>query len=374
MTYDVAVIGAGIAGASVAFELAATHSVVLLEAEDHPGYHATGRSAAAYIPSYGVEHPALKLLTRASLNDFVGPDGAFTSDTLVRPRPLLHVAPARARKGLEDLFDVLRTELGSVEWLDEFSMRQRFGYLSGTYQGGGVLETGVFDIDVHALHDAYLRGARRRGCELRVNARVAALARSQAVWRLDTQPSVTARTVVNAAGAWGEQVATMAGVRPVGLQPLRRTAIIFDPPPGSDISDWPLVAALDGSFYFKPDAGRVLGSAADEVPSSACDAHPEELDIAYAAERVGDALEYKIPSIRRSWAGLRSFVADRNPVIGYAPDVENFFWLVGQGGHGIQTAPAVARFAACSIRNDPLPADLADLDFMPEWVSPARIE
>ena len=186
--------------------------------------------------------------------------------------------------------------------------------------------------------------------------------------------SFAAPVVVNAAGAWADVVAELAGARPIGLQPMRRTALLVDPPEGVRIDDWPMVIDVEETFYFKPDAGLLLLSPADETPSPPCDAQPEALDVAVAIDRVQTATTLEVRRVRHRWAGLRSFVADRAPVAGWDPEAAGFFWLAGQGGYGIQTAPAMARTAAALLQNEALPGDLVDAGVDPRALSPERLQ
>jgi len=223
-----------------------------------------------------------------------------------------------------------------------------------------VLEPGSADIDVAALHQGYLRQARAAGALTVMDSEVTSIERSGGRWVVDTtQGRHAGNVVVNAAGAWGDEVARLAGARPVGLRPLRRTAMLIDPPRGLDCAGWPAAIALDESFYFKPDAGRLLLSPADEEPSPPCDAQPEELEIAIAVDRFENASGARVEKVWHRWAGLRVFSADRTPVVGFDPVAEGFFWLVGQGGYGIQTAEALGRLSAALACDDEVPADLA---------------
>ncbi len=233
---------------------------------------------------------------------------------------------------------------------------------------------GALDIDVHALHQGYLRGARTQGAELVTNAEVTHLERRGERWVAVTPAGeFAAPIVVNAAGAWSDEIARMAGVRAVGLQPKRRTVAVVDPPPGVDIDAWPLVVDCEERWYFKPDAGRLLISPADETPVPPQDVRPEELDVAHAADRITRMTTLAIRHIRRSWAGLRSFVADRCPALGYATDTEGFFWLAGQGGYGIQTSHAMGLAAAALVLDGRLPDSLTAAGIDESELSPARL-
>ncbi len=346
MSHAVAIVGAGIAGASLAWFLAAhgQSDVVLLEGEDAPGYHTTGRSAAFWEPTYG--GAAVVPLSAASRQFFDAAPAGFAERPLLSPRGALHVAaPGRA-----GVLEVLAAEFAgfgvATEALDAAAMAARFPIVGGGWEAAGLLEPDCHDIDVAALHAGFLAGARRRGVTLTCGARVEALARDGDGWRLATTAGeVAAHIVVDAAGAWADVLAERAGARPLGLLPLRRTMVVLDvaPPPPADL---PVVFDAAGSFYFKPDAGRLWLSPHDEIADVPRDAAPEELDIAIAVDRFEQATTATVRRVERSWAGLRTFSPDRAPVYGYDPVVPGFFWCAGQGGFGIQTAPAGGDLAA----------------------------
>ena len=357
---DILVIGAGIAGASVAAELARTHEVLLLEAEDAPGYHSTGRSAAVFSESYG--NRAIRALTRASRDFFHRPPAGFSDYPLIKRRGWLHVASASQASALEGFLAtedvgprvrrVSRDEALALSPL----LRPQTAALGGAY------EADAADIDVHALHQGYLRLLRRDGTLL-TRARVTAATRDGANWRiLSTAGEFRAPVVINAAGAWADPIAKLAGIRPKRIQPCRRTAVLVEVS-DEEISDaWPLTIDIQEGYYFKPDAGLLLVSPADETPVEPMDAQPQELDVATAVDRLERATRVSVKRVRRAWAGLRSFSPDRSPVIGFDADAPGFFWLAGQGGYGIQTAPAAADLAATLVRGDPPPEGLTGFD------------
>ena len=217
------------------------------------------------------------------------------------------------------------------------------------------------DIDIAALHDGYLRGAKARGAELACDAGLVALEPVAGGWTVRTDTGTWhAQVVVNAAGAWADVVAGMAGAAPAGLVPKRRTAMILELPDGVEAGNWPMLTDTDEQFYFKPDTGRLLASPGDETPMDPHDVQPDELDIAICVDRIQQAAELPVRRVVRAWAGLRSFVADKTPVVGFDPAVPGFFWLAGQGGYGFQTAPAMSRTAAALLAGRGVPADLAD--------------
>ncbi|HEV7371105.1 FAD-dependent oxidoreductase [Arenibaculum sp.] len=371
-TFDVAVIGAGIAGASVASELSASHRVALLEREDQPGYHTTGRSAALFSETYGP--PVIRALSRASSGFYGAPPPGFGDAPLLTPRGVLLIAREDQLAHADEM--MAEVAAGSpVSRLDAARTLAMMPLLRAGYVAGAVFEPGARDIDVHALHQGgYLRQFRARGGVLRTRCELLALERSGAGWALRTSGgTIRAEVVVDAAGAWADEVAAMAGVPRIGLVPKRRTALVVSAPGGAVPHGWPMVVDIDEQFYLKPDAGRLLISPADETPSPPCDAQPEEIDVAICIDRIERAFDITVGRIENKWAGLRSFVADKTPVAGFDPGAPGFFWLAGQGGYGIQTAPALARTAAAMIRGEPIPPDVADQGVSAAALSPQRL-
>ena len=246
------------------------------------------------------------------------------------------------------------------------------------YLAGAVLDPEAMDMDVHAIHWGFIRGMRARGGKLVTDAELRGLEHNGSTdrrrWIARTAAGdFAAPVVVNAAGAWCDVVGAMASAPPIGLVPKRRTAFIFDPPPGAEIAKWPSVIDVGEEFYFKPDAGKFLGSPADQTPMEPCDAQPDDFDVALAIDRIQRAARIPVAHINRKWAGLRSFVADGCPVVGYDPRVEGFFWLAGQGGYGMQTAPAMARLAAALVRGEPVPDDILAEGLDPAALAPQRL-
>ncbi len=358
---DVLVIGAGIAGASAAFELAADAEVILLEREARPGVHSTGRSAALFSETYG--NAAVRALSRASRVFLATPPDGFCDTPILRPRGALFVAGEGQRPLLEAQ---AAEEPSAYVHLTGEEVRARVPILRPETTAAGLYEAGAMDIDVDALHQGFLRGLRRRGGRVVTDAGVTGLQRDAALWVAETAAGAFAAPVaVNAAGAWADQVATLAGLDELGLQPKRRTAALVDGP-DVDFAAWPLVIDAAESWYFKPDAGRLLISPADETNCAPCDAQPEDLDVAIAADRIETATTLQIRRARHRWAGLRTFAPDRTPVCGFDRRAEGFFWLAGQGGYGIQTSPALARLTAQLVLNSASPSGA-------EALSPARL-
>ena len=368
--FDIAIIGSGIAGAGAAYELSQGAKVALLEREDAHGYHTTGRSAALYIEAYG--NAVIGGLTRASRAFFEAPPDGFASYPLLTPRGCLYIGRADQADALARTFDKAQ---GTMQALNRDAVLDRVPVLRGDYVASGLIEPAAMDADVEALHQGFLRGARARGADIRLGEEVTGIERRAGGFmvRCASGAAFEAQVVVNAAGAWADRVGELAGAQPIGLQPLRRTAVIVDAPPERDVRAWPAVIDADEQFYFKPDAGRILASPADETPSDPCDAWADDMDVAVCIERVQAAADIPVRRIVRSWAGLRSFVADRSPVIGFDDGLPGFFWLAGQGGYGVQTAPAAARTAAALARGEGLPADVAAQGVTLESLSPGRL-
>jgi D-arginine dehydrogenase len=359
---DIAVIGGGIAGASVAAELAVHADVLLLEAEDHPGVHATGRSAAFWSETYG--GPGVQPLTSASGPFLRTPPADFADDGLLRPRGAVHLARSAAGGRLDALLDSFADSAVRLSRLPAADVRRvlpgvRFDWANG------VAEPDCSDIEVAALHAAYLTAFKRKGGRVLTGARLRRTDRGAMGWRIAASGhAIACTTLVNAAGAWADDVARIAGVRPLGIRPYRRTVVQLrvDPPAPTDL---PLVIDIEGGFYFKGESGgRIWLSPHDETPCAAGDVAAEELDVARAIDRLQQVVDWRVERVERSWAGLRSFAPDRLPVYGFDRDVPGLFWCAGQGGFGIQTAPAAARLAAALLLGAAPDAGVAHIDPM----------
>ncbi|WP_198148362.1 NAD(P)/FAD-dependent oxidoreductase [Elstera litoralis] len=361
----VAIIGAGMAGASLAYELADAAEVLLLERESHPGYHTTGRSAAMFTETYG---PApVRALTRASRDFYENPPENFISVPILTPRGVILVADASQEALIAETLAA-----GATHRLTPAEAEAQAPILRGDRLIGAVAEPGARAIDVDALLQAYLRGVKARGGRLLCEAEVTALDRDGAGWRVTTPAGVfPVDTIVNASGAWGDKIAELAGVSKLGLVPKRRTAILIDAP--SDPQAWPMLIDMAEAWYIKPDAGLLLASPADATPVEPQDAQPDEMDIAICVDRIETATKLQVKHIRHKWAGLRSFVGDGVPVAGFDKTVPGFFWLIGQGGYGIQTASALARLSAALILGAPIPADLKAEGVIPAELAPTRL-
>jgi D-arginine dehydrogenase len=369
---DFLVIGAGIAGASVGFFLAPHASVVLLERESQPGYHSTGRSAALFLESYGT--PQVRALTRASRAFLAAPPADFADHPVLSPRGCLLVAAPGQEAELEAHWQLLRAMAPHARRLSAAEARAMVPALRPDQLIGAVLEPDAMDMDVHAIHQGYLRGTRRAGGAVVCDAGVTHIQRAGDQWEVATPAgSWRAPVVINAAGAWCDAIAQLAGVAPIGLQPRRRSAFTFAPPAELDCRGWPCVISADESWYFKPDAGMLLGSPANADPVPAQDVQPEELDIALAVDRIERMTTLTVRRPLRTWAGLRSFVADGDLVGGFDPAAPGFFWLAAQGGYGIQTSPAMGQACAALARGLPLPQRIASFGLTAAMLDPRRL-
>ncbi|HEY0825425.1 MAG TPA: FAD-binding oxidoreductase [Ramlibacter sp.] len=369
---DFVIIGGGIAGSSVGYFLAPHARVVLLEREAQPGYHSTGRSAALFLESYGT--PQVRALTRASRAFLDAPPPGFAELPVLGPRGCLLVAGPQQEDLLQAHWDLLRSMTPHARRLTPGEARELVPVLRPDRLLGAVLEPDANDMDVHAIHQGYLRGLRRAGGSVVCAAEVTAIQRIAGDWEVAT-PAGTWRApvVINAAGAWCDAVAALAGVPAIGLQPKRRSAFTFAPPAGVDPRPWPCLISADETWYVKQDAGMLLGSPANADPVPPQDVQPEELDIALAIDRIQKMTTLEIRRPARTWAGLRSFVADGDLVGGFDPAAPGFFWLAAQGGYGIQTSPAMGEACAARARGLPLPGRIAEFGLSEGMLGPARL-
>jgi D-arginine dehydrogenase len=369
LTLDALVLGGGIAGASILAQLAPRMKVALLEREQLLAYHATGRSAAMFAPGYGAQ--AAWGLTRVSRRFFEAPPEGF-GDALLRPRSILHVA------GPAQLDALIRSaaERGNdrrLHWLTPDEASDQVPILRRLRLSAALLDRGGADIDVARLHEGYLRTARSAGAQVFAGLDPFRIRRLASGWRVDAgEVAFHAPILINATGAWADVTARAAGVKPLGLTPYSRTVVLVEPPRGFSIQDWPTVIDTDERFYFRPFAGLLLVTSANETPSVPCDAAPEEAQIALALDRFQEACKHRVVAVKRRWAGLRTFAPDRTPVIGWSSDGSGLFWYAALGGIGVQTAPAASRLAAALLLNEDIPPDLAEAGVDPARFSPAR--
>ena len=371
MQYDFLVVGAGISGTAAACELAHRGSVLLVEAETASGYHATGRSAALFTPHQG--SPLVQAVNRVSAAFFANPPDGFVDQPLLSPRGSLTSAEPGQEDQLQALLalSALGREVHEVSTATALAMAP---LLRPERIGSAVHEPGVADIDVDALHQGYLRRFKQRGGTLVNGQRITALDRVGDLWTAQTtDASFQARIIVNAAGAWADHVAVLAGADPIGLVPKRRTAIIVDGKRGIDTRAMPAVDFTSTEAYFKPDGARIMASLGDQVPVEAQDIRPDEWEIAVLADWLQSETLLTIQRIEHSWAGLRSFVADDSPVLGFDDAVPDFFWLAAQGGYGIMMAPTLGRVAAALLLNDGWPDDLAQQGISAKDMSVSRL-
>ncbi len=365
--HDILIIGAGIGGASLAWELlqqAPQLKLALLEAESQPGYHTTGRSAAFYAETYG--GPTVQPLTTASKAFFHSPPKGFCDTAIVSPRGALHVRHADRPGTLAALEAEFRAGGVAHQRLGREGILKLVPQLKPEWSETAIWEPGCADIDVAGLHQAYLRGARRAGATLATDARVTGIVRrADGGWTVATPAGAfTAARLVNAAGAWADEVAMLAGIAPIGLQPLRRTIVVTEVRPEAP-ADLPVVMDSGGEIYFKPDGGRLWISPHDETPDTPHDVQPDEMDMAIALDRFEQMCDWPIRRLASKWAGLRTFAPDRLPVLGPDPAEPGFHWCAGQGGWGIQTAPAAAAIAAAHLLGQPVVAPYAGIDDRP---------
>ncbi len=356
---DVLIIGGGMAGASLAYRLAPHASVVLLEREAQVAYHSTGRSAALYAPQYG--SLLIRQLTEASGPFLHALPTGFSAAPVLRERGFLTIGRADQRAELARFLALARAGKQQVAEISAAEARGWLPALRPEQVDWALLDTTAKDMDVDLLLQGFLRGARAHGARVLVEQEVQRLDRVGAGWQVRGPTlELEASVVVNAAGAWADGVAALAGIAPLGLVPHRRTAFIFEAPTGIESKRWPMVADAEERFYLKPEGGQVLGSLAEEVPSPPCDAQPDDYDVAVAVDRIEAVLEFPITRVLRAWTGLRTFGPDRDPVSGFESGVPGFYWHAGLGGYGIQTAPALGEYGAARILGHPMPATLTE--------------
>ena len=372
MIYDFLVIGAGIAGASVSAFLAGESSMCILEAESQPGYHATGRSAALYVPGYGP--PAVRLLTRASGPFFNAPPAGFADRPLLSKRSILLIATTAQQKRLVQFRQEVEAA-DSMTWLGPEEVGRYQPLLKEGYVSEALLDETGSDIDIASLHRGFLRQARAQGADLKTNTALMGLKRESGIWMAETsQGVIRAHTLINAAGAWADEIGQMAGAEKINLVPKRRTALLIEADDALDLTHMPMTIDVDETFYLKPESGQLLISPANEDPMPPSDVQPDEFDIALCVDRIERAFHLNIKAIKYKWAGLRSFVTDKEPVVGYSDQCEGFFWLAGQGGYGIQTSPAMGQLAAALALGRDLPEALANSEFSADMVHPSRLK
>jgi D-arginine dehydrogenase len=369
MTYDFLVVGAGIAGASIAAHLAESHSVLLVDMEERAGYHTTSRSAASYEPNYG-PIPMLAL-TRASHDFFMQPPKGFTDAPLFTPRGSLFLEA----EGQSDQTDYLLSKSSGLTELSLAQTRELFPVLKEDYAKRSFLDGMTGDIDVDLLHRGYLRMLKERGGKLLLSSPLVSAKYSESQWAARCgSTDITATVIVNAAGAWGDVVAKLCGATPVGLIPKRRSIGVIPMQPDVDFARWPMVTDTGETWYAKPQSGKMIVSSADATPVEPHDAYADDMAIAEGIDRMMTATTIEVERLEHSWGGLRTFAPDGSPVIGFDPHTEGFFWLVGQGGYGIQSSPGLSKTAADMARRLPIPKHVIDMGLNPADIAPERLK
>ncbi len=370
---DVIVIGAGMAGASVAYFLAPHARVLVLEREEHAGMHSTGRSAALFSETYGSGQ--VRALTRAARRFFDHPPEGFAGHPILSARGSLSIGTVDQIEKVHALHAEMASRTQGLCVVDAAWLRDTVPVLRPEAAHIGLYEPGACDIDVNELHQGFLRGLRGRGGQLRCSVDIRSIERGPGHWFVDAgDHHYRAPLLINAAGAWVDQIAALAGIAPIGIQPRRRSAFLFEAPAGMDTAHWPFVMDVDEGFYFKPDAGLLLGCPANADPVMPHDVQPEELDIAIGIHRIEEATTMTIRRPTRTWAGLRSFVADGDLVGGFAPGSGDFFWVAAQGGYGIQTSAAMGEACANLALGRPLPGHLQDAGVTADMLDPRRLK
>ncbi|UXN67014.1 FAD-binding oxidoreductase (plasmid) [Phyllobacterium sp. A18/5-2] len=361
---DVLIIGAGIAGAGVAAALADTHKIVILERESQPGYHATGRSAAIFLPNYG--NDVIRALNHASAPMFEQRDVSLFPEPLLSKRGSLTVAD---ESGVEDCEEFVRNGVG-VAAIDVDGAIAMVPILNRDYIKAACYQADAWDIDVNALHQGWLRKAAALGVQVFTKSEIASARHIAGQWQVETaNRTFRAQTVVNASGAWADMTAQLFGVQPLGFTPMRRSIAVLPAPENYDTKGWPLVDDVNEAWYMKPDGGRLFVSPCDETPAEPHDAFVDDMILAEGLYRYEQAVTTPVTRVESSWAGLRTFAPDRTPVAGFDRKVDGFFWLAGQGGYGIQTAPALSALAAALIRGH---APETAVESLLPLLSPAR--
>jgi len=369
---DFLVVGAGIGGASAAYGLAQHGSVIIVEKESQPGYHTTGRSAAFYAETYG--NNDVSLLTSGSKSFFLSPPAGFCETPLITDRSALYIARRDQLTACDKMFRSKSSRLPSLVRLDTNQIQEIAPYIRINYPAGAVFDPECKDIDVNNLHQGFLRAARKFGAELATNQQVKSLQQQGRYWITITEDfSIRSKIVVNASGAWGDEIAQLAGIGPMGLVPKRRTIVIGSLRTGQVNDSSPLVLDIEDQFYFKPENGHILASPGDETPMPPCDVQPDEMDIAVAIDRVEKVSTLEIDRIINKWAGLRTFTKDQSPIIGMDPIHDGFFWAVGQGGFGIQTAPAISTLIHSLVIDNKVPDHLKELGVKANMFAPGRL-
>lgn len=352
MDFDYLIIGAGIAGAAIGYELALHGKTLVVEMEAHPGYHSTGRSAALYTPNYGPD--LVRKINRLSSTFLKSPPIGFTPGALLTHRGKMTVVSNTETQVLPSL---LATGGQHVEQISVARALELAPFLKAKNIGGAVYEHGVFDIDVSALHQGFLAGFKQRGGQLICGAKVVAVTRAKNGWQVNAGVNYTTGVVVNASGAWADTIGALAGATPIGLQPKRRTAILVDTPAAVPLASVPTIDFYGIENYLKPEAAQLMVSPGDAAPVDAQDIQSDDFDVAVLVDWLERNTNIEVSRVAHQWAGLRSFTAAGTPVVSFDPSLDGFFWLAGLGGYGIMMAPALGRASAGLITRGCLPDD-----------------
>ncbi|MCW6511675.1 NAD(P)/FAD-dependent oxidoreductase [Lichenifustis flavocetrariae] len=372
MRFDIVVVGGGIAGAGIAYELSRLFSVIVVEREQQCGRHATGRSAASFTQAYG--GATVRRLAGASRSFLETPPKGFAAHPLLMPRGTLTIARQEQIGRLEQAFALARVSAPSIRRIAPAEALARVPILRPEAVAAALFEPDAMDLDVHGLHGGFLAAASRQGARILCDAAVERIDHDAKGWTVQTSAgTVSAAILINAAGAWADAVARLAGVQPLGLVPKKRTAFLVPLPPDVEARTWPLVDDVGESFYFKHDAGQLFVSPADATPSEPVDVFADEIDVAIGADRLQRATTLTVRRVSRSWAGLRTFAPDGAPVVGPDPEVPDFIWLAGQGGTGIKTAPALSRACVSLMNMGRLPDDLLSAGLTAGDLLPGRL-
>lgn len=369
--YDYLIIGGGIAGASIGYRVSENHKVAVLEQEDQPGYHTTGRSVAVWTTAYG---PApIRALCNASIDFIKNPPENFAEYPLYHDMGMMFIAKEEQKQDLLGLLDAVRVLSPEIHEISVDEAVDKVPVLNRDHVKAAFYDPTTIGLDVATIHQGYLRKIKANGSDIICKAEAQTIERRDGLWHVTTpEGEFCAPVIINAAGAWADVVAEKAGTEKINIVPKRRTVITIDAPKGEDVSHWPGVMDAHEDFYFKPDGGAIVASPADETPDNPHDVQPEELDVAITVDHLQHATTLDIRRVGHSWAGLRSFVEDRLPVVGYADDVEGFFWFAGQGGYGIATSPAMGECGKALLAGEDLPEYVRDLGLSKEDIAPGR--
>lgn len=366
MDVDAAIVGGGIAGLSCAASLSSRASVAVIEMETSLGYHATGRSAAIYTECYGAE--PIRRLTLASKPYFLDRPDPFGAR-----RGVMFLAPVGRGNLISEFYHSFSPLVPDLTVLSPREVADLVSVIDEGSTSGAVLEPGALDLDVHGILASYSATARAHGATILAGAPAQSVTRNNGRWCISAgEVEISAAVVVNAAGAWGDRVASLCGVEPIGLTPLKRSVFTFDS--GLATTDWPMIVDISETWYMKPEGPHLLGSAASEIPQEPSDARHDEIDVALGIQRITTATALHIRSVKSQWAGLRTFTSDRVPAVGRDPHVDSFFWLVGQGGYGIHTSPAMGALASGLILDDQVGDDLSDFGITRQMFDPSRFQ